>query len=179
MRDDPTIPEELRARMGSLSVETSLAKVREFVEAGGTVVAIGSSTRIGEQLELPVSSALVDEEGKALGRGKFFVPGSLLRMRIDTSHPLALGMPEYADVMFRRSPVLKVGEGAERIAWYDSETPLRSGWAWGQEVLKDGVAAAAFSLGKGRVVLYAPEITFRAQPHGTFKLLFNAIVVGE
>jgi hypothetical protein len=34
------------------------------------------------------------------------------------------------------------------------------------------------AIGKGRLVLFAPEITFRAQPHGTFKFLFNGIYLG-
>jgi hypothetical protein len=31
------------------------------------------------------------------------------------------------------------------------------------------------SVGKGKLFLFGPEITFRAQPHGTFKFLFNGI----
>jgi hypothetical protein len=65
--------------------------------------------------------------------------------------------------------------GVRPLVWFDSEKPLRSGWAWGQHYLKGGVAAAEAPLGQGRVLLFGPEITFRAQPHGTFKLLFNAI----
>ena len=39
-------------------------------------------------------------------------------------------------------------------------------------------AAVSASLGRGKVYLFGPEITFRAQPHGTFKFLFNSIFVG-
>jgi hypothetical protein len=62
------------------------------------------------------------------------------------------------------------------VAWFDSKTPLRSGWAWGQEHLEGGVAVAEARVGKGTLVLFGPEILFRAQPHGTFKFLFNGIV---
>ena len=65
--------------------------------------------------------------------------------------------------------------GVRAFAWFDSATPLRSGWAWGQKYLEGGVAAVEARIGKGRVVLYGPEILQRAQPHGTFKLLFNAL----
>jgi len=61
------------------------------------------------------------------------------------------------------------------LAWFDSPTPLRSGWSWGQQYLLNGVAAVEATVGKGRVVLFGPEILKRAQPHATFKLLFNAL----
>jgi hypothetical protein len=178
--NDPTIPEEWRNRMGSLSTATSLPKVKEFVEAGGTVIAIGSATRVAEQLGLAVGNHLtesVDGQTRNLSREKFYVPGSILRVRLDTSHPLAMGMPEEVDVIFDSSPVFKLPDGAKPIAWYDTDAPLRSGWAWGQQALKDGVAATELTLGQGHVVLFGPEVAFRAQPHGTFKMLFNALQV--
>jgi hypothetical protein len=55
---------------------------------------------------------------------------------------------------------------------------LRSGWAWGQTYLEGGVAIAEATVGRGTLVLLGPEVTFRAQPHGTFKFLFNGIYVG-
>jgi hypothetical protein len=64
------------------------------------------------------------------------------------------------------------------VAWFDSKQSLRSGWAWGQHYLEGGTAAVEASLGKGKVFLFGPEITFRAQPHGTFKFLFNSIFYG-
>ena len=54
-------------------------------------------------------------------------------------------------------------------------TPLRSGWAWGQHYLDGGVAVVDAPLGRGRVLLFGPEMNFREQSHGTFKFLFNAI----
>jgi hypothetical protein len=65
------------------------------------------------------------------------------------------------------------------VAWYDTETPLRSGWAWGQASLKGSAAVVDAPLGSGRVLLFGPEITFRAQSHGTFKFLFNGIYYGS
>ena len=62
------------------------------------------------------------------------------------------------------------------IASFDNPTPLRSGWAWGQKYLDGGVVAVEARMGKGRVLLFGPEILQRAQPHGTFKLLFNSII---
>ncbi len=64
--------------------------------------------------------------------------------------------------------------GVTAIAWFGPE-PLRSGWAWGETFLEDGIVAVSAKVGSGTVILFGPEINFRAQPHGTFKLLFNAI----
>ena len=58
----------------------------------------------------------------------------------------------------------------EKLAWFDSKTPLRSGWAWGQQYLDGGVPMIDAKIGKGRLAMFGPSVLFRAQPHGTFKL---------
>ncbi len=176
----PNLPAEYRDQVGAMTVDKTLPQIRDFMEKGGTVVAIGSSaTNLAAFLKLPVESKLV-ENGEPLPRTKFYVPGSLLSARIDTSHPVGQGMTEHADVFFDDSPTFKLGAnadavGVKTIAWFDSKTPLRSGWAWGQNYLENGVVAAEAPIGAGRVLLFAPEILQRAQPHGTFKFLFNSI----
>jgi len=65
------------------------------------------------------------------------------------------------------------------VAWFDSPAPLRSGWAWGQHYLEGGAAMLEATVGKGHLFLFGPEMTFRAQPHGTFKFVFNAIYYGS
>jgi hypothetical protein len=64
------------------------------------------------------------------------------------------------------------------IAWFDSAQPLRSGWAFGQEYLLNGVAAFEAKVGKGKLSAFGPEITFRGQTYSTFKLLFNDFYSG-
>ena len=120
------------------------------------------------------------ENGAPLPRTRFFVSGSVLSARVDATRPAAFGMAEHTDVFFDDSPAWKLGPGAEaagltRVAWYDSAQPLRSGWAWGQAALENGLAAVEARVGKGRVLLLGPEVLQRAQPHGTFKFLFNGI----
>ncbi len=155
-------------------------ELRDFLNAGGTILAIGSSTRLRRDLGLPIDHHLA-VKGEVLPPEQFYVPASVLRARVDTSDPLAWGMPEEADVMFVDSPTFRLPEGAaakgmRRVAWFDTKTPLRSGWAWGQQHLDGGVAICSAQVGRGRLVLFGPEILFRAQPHGTFKFFFNGIV---
>jgi hypothetical protein len=176
----PNLPAEYRDQVGRVTVEKSLPRLREFIEKGGTVIAIGSSaTNLAAFLKLPVESQLV-ENGAPLPRTKFYVPGSVLSSRVDLSNPVANGMTEHTDVFFDDSPVFKIGADStaariRTIAWYDSKTPLRSGWAWGQSYLENGVVAAEARVGTGKVLLFGPEILQRAQPHGTFKFLFNGL----
>ena len=63
--------------------------------------------------------------------------------------------------------------------WFAGPSPLRSGWAFGEGYLDGGVQVVEAAVGKGRLCMFAPEITFRAQPHGTFKLLFNGIYLAS
>ena len=173
------VPQEYRTHLGRVSADRTLPQLKAFVEAGGTIVAIGSSAaNLAAHLKLPLENHLV-ENTAVIPRSKFFVPGSVLTARVDTRHPVAAGMNERTDVFFDNSPVFRISDGgADRvrtIAMFDTETPLRRGWAWGQKYLKGGVVAADVTLGKGRVLLFGPEILHRAQPHGTFKLLFNSL----
>ncbi|HVS96383.1 MAG TPA: hypothetical protein VHE54_07845 [Puia sp.] len=66
-------------------------------------------------------------------------------------------------------------DSVRAIAWFATDKPMRSGWAWGQACLRDGVAAFEARIGRGKLCAFGPEITFRAQTHGTFKLLFNQL----
>ena len=178
--DPSRIPAEYRSHLGRVTAEQTIPRLREFVEAGGTIVAIGSSAEnLAAHLDLPVENHLV-ENGEPLARAKYFVPGSVLTARVDTAHPAAAGLPERVNFFFDNSPVFRVrggtGASVRPIATFDTDRPLKSGWAWGQQHLKGGIAAADVTLGKGRVYLFGPEILHRAQPHGTFKLLFNALL---
>jgi hypothetical protein len=179
--DPADIPAEYRSQLGRITADRTLPQLRSFIENGGTVIAIGSSAAgLAQHLRLPIEDHLV-ENGQPLPQTKFYTPGSVLTARFDTSHPLAAGMSEHTDVFFDDSPVFRLGAGASQggitaIGWFDSAAPLRSGWSWGQQYLVNGVVAAEARMGKGRALFFGPEILKRAQPHGTFKLLFNGIV---
>jgi len=116
-----------------------------------------------------------------LPQEKFYTPGSVLAARFDTSNPVAQGLDDLTNVFFDDSPVFRLSAGADaagvrRIGWFDTKTPLRSGWSWGESYLENGVVAFEATIGKGRALFFGPEILKRAQPHGTFKLLFNSII---
>jgi hypothetical protein len=178
------IPEEFRKTIGNLTKEKSIPALQAFLEEGGQVVTIGSSTSLAYHLNLPVRDALTEiANGKErnLPNEKFYIPGSLMQVTIDKDAKAAWGMKTNADVYFDDSPVFSINPDAQTkgtvkpIAWFATDKTLRSGWAWGQSYLKDGVAAFSATVGKGTLLAFGPEITFRAQTHGTFKLVFNQL----
>ena len=182
------IPAEYRSHLGRLTADKSIPQIRKFLEAGGTVVTIGTSTNLAYHLKLPVRNALVEVVNgaeRALPGEKYYIPGSILHVSIDSTRSAAWGMPSEGDVYFDASPVFKPAPEAiakgiiKPIVWFSSGKPLHSGWAWGQGYLQDGVTAFEASVGSGKLFAFGPEITFRAQTHSTFKFLFNEFYSGE
>lgn len=173
-------PAEFQKMLGKLSAEKSIPQLKTFLQDGGAIVALGSSTNLAYHLDLPVHNALVDKDDKPLPGTKYYIPGSILRAEVDPEQPAAWGMPKEVDLNFDNSPVFKLDNDAEKkglkpIVWFPNDKPLRSGWAWGQAYLKDGVAGFVAPVGKGTLYAFGPEITFRGQSHGTFKFLFNQL----
>jgi hypothetical protein len=183
--ENARVPPEYRHTLGGLTWDRSVPRLKAFVERGGTLIAVGDATTIGETFGI-VRSALVDGAGgssRPLTRAEYYVPGSVLRVSVDNRVPVAYGFETAVDVLVDDSPVFRlqpeaVARGARRAAWFPNAAPLRSGWALGQRYLEGGVAVVDAPLGRGQVFLFGPEITFRAQSHGTFKFLFNAIYAG-
>jgi hypothetical protein len=178
------LPAEYNGWIGRLTAEKSVPVLREFLEQGGTIVAIGSSTNLAYHLRLPIKNALLeigaDGKERALPDEKFYIPGSILNAKVDAANPLAWGMTDRADFYFERSaafvlPTDAAERGVQPVAWFDSAAPLRSGWAWGQKYLKDRVTIASATIGAGKLHLMGSEVAFRGQTQGTLKLLFNAL----
>ena len=178
------IPLAYRNRLGRITADKSIPQLKKFLEDGGNIVTIGSSTNLAYHLNLPVRNAMteiVNGQEKRLPEEKYYVPGSVLQVELDPKQPANWGMENDADVYFDNSPVFKLTGDAitagkiKPLMWFDSATPLRSGWAWGQAYLQDGVTAFEAKVGKGKLFAFGPEIAFRAQTHGTFKLIFNQL----
>jgi hypothetical protein len=180
--DPSTIPPEYRGRLGNITVSGTVPRILDYARQGGAVIAVGSSSNLALNADLPISDHMV-KDGQPLSMEEYFIPGTLIDMKIEHVSPLADGMGEYAPVMFSRSPTFTLGpdaaaRGVRAIGWYDKDRPLRSGWAWGQEYLKGGVGAIEADFGEGKLFLFGPELTFRSQPHGMFPLVFNGIYYG-
>lgn len=178
-------PAEYRPSLGRITAQKSVPQLKAFMEAGGQVVTIGTSTNLAYHLGLPVRNALMEMgpngQERPLSNEKYFIPGSILRVSLDSTQQATWGMPTQTDVYFDSSPVFNLAPDAVAkgvvtpLMWFPNDKPLRSGWAWGQAYLRDGVTAFVAPVGAGKLFAFGPEITFRAQSQGTFKLLFNQL----
>ncbi len=178
------IPAEFRPWLGNVTDAKTLPQLAAFANEGGTLIAVGSSARLAPALGAPVEVAVAKKDGDkltALTTKEFYIPGSVLRAKVDNRQPLAYGMPQDVDVFFDRSPTFNLkasAPGVAKVSWFDTETPLRSGWAVGQEKLKGSTAVLDIDMGKGKLFVMGPEVTQRAQSYGTFKFLFNGLLYG-
>ena len=153
-------------------------KLKKWVEEGGTLVALDESAGyVIDLFGLPVRNVLdkVSEE-------QFHAPGSMLRILMDTGHPLSYGMAAEEVAYFADSPAFQTSPPDQRfrrrvVATYpgDSEEILVSGYLKGAERLENKAAVVEFEAGKGKIVLIGFRPQHRAQPHRTFKLLWNAL----
>ena len=173
------VPAEYRAWLGRITEDKTIPQIKQFVESGGAVITVGSSTSMAELLGVPVTNALA-----GVPREKFYIPGSLMRARVDNTNPLAYGMPSTVEMFFDNSPVFRLSDAAKAqhvapVAWFAGATTLDSGWALGQELLDGTTAVGEARVGEGKVLLMGPEVTFRGEPHATFKFLFNGVFYGN
>jgi hypothetical protein len=188
-----TMPPEYTGGLGAEGVKA----LREFVEAGGTLVCLNSASDFAiEQFKLPVRD-VVD----GLPRTDFYVPGSILRIELDTNDPIAKGMPKESIAWAENSPAFVLlpgpspnasaislkGAPSEKpselpvsnvrvIARYPlDKDPLLSGWLLGGDRIKGKAALVEVDVGKGRIILFGFRPQYRGQSLATYPLFFNAI----
>jgi hypothetical protein len=176
------MPDEYTGGLGEAGVKA----LREFVEAGGTLIFLNRASDFAiAQFKLPVRD-VVD----GLPRTDFYVPGSILRIELDTNDPIAQEMPKESIAWVENSPVFEVsGTGVSPvngdtskmlvprvIAWYPRDKdPLLSGWLLGGERIKGKAALVEVGMGKGRIILFGFRPQYRGQSLATYPLFFNAV----
>ena len=186
-----SMPDEYVGGVGKEGV----ANLKKFVEDGGTLVFLNESSDFAiEQFGLPVRNVT-----HGIARKDFYIPGSILRTEIDTTHPIAKGMPKESIAWFEDSPAFEIvntglsgnvdpniilppvqqnaGQNVRIIAKYPSDPKniLLSGWALGTEKIAGKAALVEVTLGKGKIILFGFRPQYRGQSLATYPLLFNAI----
>jgi hypothetical protein len=162
--------------MGGMT-EAGVDNLRRFVEEGGTLVCFDAAAELAiKRFKLPLRNVLENVK-----TSEFYGPGSILRLEVDTTHPLARGFRPNVDAYFINSSAYELTDGANGrvrvVARYAERDVLRSGWLLGEKLIAGKVALAEVTLGRGRVVLFAFRPQHRAQTWGTFPFIWNAIML--
>ncbi len=169
-------PPEYRSGFGAEGVKA----LQAFVEKGGTLVTFANAGDLPiQRFALPLRNIVAGLPGK-----EFWSPGSTLRVRFDNTNPIAYGMPAEGFAMFMAGgQVYEVtstdrSQDVEIISTYVERDILQSGWLLGEQVIAKKAAAVTVKQGSGKVVLIGFRPQHRDQTHGTFKLVFNALLNG-
>jgi hypothetical protein len=172
------MPPELTGGLGQEGVKA----LRQFVEDGGTIVFLNRASDFAiEQFKLPIKDVVA-----GLPRSEFYVPGSILRLELDTTHPIAKGMAKESIAWAEDSPVFEIiattgqysvpASAVKVVGWYPRDKdPLLSGWLLGGNRIKGKAALVEVKMGKGRVLLFGFRPQYRAQSLATYPLLFNSL----
>ncbi|MEZ4523850.1 MAG: M14 family zinc carboxypeptidase [Thermomicrobiales bacterium] len=166
---DEKYPPEYTGGLGDVGAMA----LRDFVESGGTLIALDQAGDYAkDHLYLPVRNIVENVKQE-----EFYCPGSLLRLVVDTHHPLGFGMQRDEVATFVRSPVYElVDRSAGSVAArYSTNRPKLSGWILGEEKLAGKPAVIELPVRRGKVILIGFRAQFRAQARGTYRILFNAI----
>jgi len=172
-----SMPPELTGGLGEKGVNT----LRDFVEQGGTLICLNRASNFAiEQFKLPLRNVVA-----GLPRTEFYVPGSILRIKLDGTYPLTFESPEDTIAWAEDSPVFEVtndpnasvpASNVHVIATYPvDKDPLLSGWLLGGDLIKGKAALVEVEMGKGRVILFGFRPQYRAQSRATYPLFFNAL----
>jgi hypothetical protein len=150
-----------------------LAALRDFMQAGGTFITLGSATTLPVEFALVRDISLVDPPG-------LFVPGSVVQGRVtDATHPIAWGYEERVPLINRFGPYLDVPSALEDhvvLRYGAADELFLSGLVINGQGLADRPAVVSLPVGQGRAVLFGFNPLHRYQTHGMFSLVWNAIL---
>jgi len=171
--DSTRIPVQYAGGMG----EAGAAALSAFVREGGRLVCLdGASDLAITQLDLPVTNVL---SGEASGpqSSRFYAPGSVFAVTLEGPRgPVTVGVPDSLNVYFQNGGAFEARSPARVLARYTPD-PLRSGYVQHAERIEGKAALVEVPVGRGRVILFGFRSQFRGQTQGTFKLLFNAVLL--
>lgn len=168
--------------------EAGAENLRKFVENGGKLVCFDDSCALViKRFGLPIKNVVA-----GVRRNEFYNPGSVVKLQVDTKHPLAKGLWEETPAYFSTSSAFEFArvtpsgvqtaeEGTPKgvtltlVATYAQKDSLMSGWMLGEQFVNGKTALAEATYGKGKIVLFAFRPQHRGQSYATFPFIFNAL----
>jgi hypothetical protein len=168
-----SMPPELVGGLGKQGAEA----LKQFASQGGTLVFLNDSVDWAlDHLGVDAKNVL-----RGVPNREFYSPGSLLNVKLDKTHPLALGLPEEIAIWGEGSPAFDLpgGSRSRSVARYPEAKVLASGWLLGEKYLTGKSALADVPVGSGRIILFGMRPQYRAQSYQGFKMFFNSLVLAE
>ncbi|MFP4024492.1 MAG: M14 family zinc carboxypeptidase [Thiohalospira sp.] len=165
-------------------------KLLKFIHDGGNAIAWRDATELfsgmqsvkadkntKEDFEFPVRDI-----SDGLIKNGFSSPGSLLKVELNTDHPITYGMTEEVGVFHRSSPIFTTWQpyfDVDRrvVGIFPERNILLSGYAENEEKLGNKASIVWLKKGRGQVVLFSFNPQFRASTPATYKLLFNSLLL--
>jgi hypothetical protein len=154
--------------------------LKDFVAMGGILVTLNNACElIFKEFKAPVSNALT-----GVSRDRFFCPTSLLKVEVNRTSPIGYGISSEATVMFSSSLALntRVPSGdwdRTVVARFPKKDVLASGWLLGEDVIARKPAVVDVKYKAGHIILIGIKCQHRAQSHGAYKFLLNALLYPE
>jgi len=162
------LPEQYRGGIG----ETGVSNLKDFATNGGTIICFDAACELLiKQFKLPITNVL-----DGVKSSDFYCPGSIVSITLDNKNPIAATLPSTLPAYFINSSAFSTTDQSVRVvARYSRENVLRSGWLLGEDKLRNQIALAEMSFGKGRLILFGFRPQHRGQTWATLPLIWNSI----
>jgi hypothetical protein len=170
--------------------EEGFKNLMKFVDDDGIIISWGRSTELFsgilkihgsenqfEEFQLPYSDL-----SKKLSSEGLYCPGSFLSVDLLTDHPITYGLTKNIGVFSRGKPVFATSfpnfdMDRRVVGLFPEEDILLSGYCENEELLANKSCIVWLKKGKGQFVLLGFSPHFRGSTDGTFKLIFNSILL--
>ncbi|MDC3109593.1 M14 family zinc carboxypeptidase [Flavobacteriales bacterium] len=172
--------------------DLGIKKIKDWVGRGNTLITIGSASSWAIKKEI-VNESLVETKNDTIFARKRYIDareysgrerigGSILKVDLDLTHPLAFGYRDQSIPVYKNNNVFlnKSKSHYSSVAIY-SKNPHIDGYVSKKNMennLKGAASLIVSDSGFGRVVLFADNPNFRGTWYGTNKLFLNAIFFG-
>lgn len=161
--------------------EERLEREREKAKEGKSVETVKPESEAKSEKPEEVESRLIPYSEREKRQMADSVPGVLMRLRLDSTHPLGFGYNDSVVVLNNSSPILSLTAKGENIVWYPKEGYRVVGFITpeNEKKMQNSAYLLREQVGRGSVILYADTPNFRAFWEGTVRLFLNSIFFGH
>lgn len=176
---------------GNALDKNSVAKIKDWVKAGGTLIAYRNAAywlnsneimKINFKKDSAIVAKNIPFDKRRDFRGAQVTGGAIFEAKLDRSHPINYGYKNDKLPLFRNTNIyITPDKNSYNNPIQYTSNPLLSGYISEENlaVLKNSVPFKTQGYGKGQVILFTDNTNFRAFWFGTNKLLMNAIYFGK